>query len=240
MRQVPLDFKYLIIGSGKMATHFCHYLTCLGYPYAQWARQTHSKDDLKPLLANATHVLVLISDKAIGDFIQTQVLPQARPAHQIILHFSGQLTIDGAYSTHPLGTFPSTLYPNEMYYQVPFILSQTSPELAALLPGLSNPSFKIPAAQKAYYHALCVLSNNFSVILWKKFFQELENTLQLPPQIGLSYLSQTFYNLSHHPNSANTGPLARKDLSTIAANLQALEHDSFCRIYEAFVNLENI
>jgi predicted short-subunit dehydrogenase-like oxidoreductase (DUF2520 family) len=103
------------------------------------------------------------------------------------------------------------------------------------LPGLLNPNFKIPHASKAYYHALCVLANNFSTLLWQRFFSELRDTLHIPEEAGVLFMEQTFNNLRNNHQTALSGPLSRDDLPTIEKNLQALSNDPFLDVYQAFI-----
>ena len=231
MRQVPAS--YLIIGSGRMAKHFCHYLSLLKLPYYQWARNTHTENALHSIIPDFSHILLLINDGEIDSFTKQLPIHQA----QILVHFSGQLSLDNIHSAHPLCTFAHELYNSEIYQSIPFILTEGSPPLSILLPGLPNAAYHITQEQKAFYHALCVLSGNFTCILWKKFFHELEKTLNLPPEVGIPYLNQISYNLRNNPQGALTGPLARKDNNTIQANLNALKNDEFLIIYQAFANL---
>ena len=138
---------------------------------------------------------------------------------------------------HPLGTFSTQLYEKELYLSIPFIVEENSPSISTLLPLLPNQSHAIPKDLKAYYHALCVLSANFSCILWQKFFHELQQTLNLSPTVGLTFLNQTFLNLAQNPHGALTGPLVRGDQETIKANLAALKDDRFLSVYQSFVAL---
>jgi predicted short-subunit dehydrogenase-like oxidoreductase (DUF2520 family) len=233
MRQVPTETMYLIIGFGRMAKHFCHYLSLLHIPYLQWSRNNQSEQALQTLIRQATHIILLISDSQIEDFAKKVNIQD----HQILVHFSGQLSLENIYSAHPLSTFTHELYNAENYLQIPFILEENSKTLSEILPGIPNCSYHIPRALKAYYHAICVLSANFSCILWQKFFHELENTLSLPSSVGLPYFQQTMQNLVKNPQGALTGPLARKDQKTIQANLQALENDKFQEVYQSFVKI---
>ncbi len=229
MRQVP---TYLIIGNGRMASHFCHYLKLLSLPFLQWARKTHSIADLQLSLNKATHIVVLISDSSIPTFINNLTLSEKK----IIIHFSGMLSIPNAYSAHPLMTFSHDLYDKHGYEQIPFILEEGSPNLSTLLPGLPNQGYFIPPALKPFYHALCVMSNNFTCLLWQKINHELSHSLNLPPEIILPYITQTFKNLTYNPHGSLTGPLVRGDKVTINKHLAALESDDFLEIYQAFVN----
>jgi predicted short-subunit dehydrogenase-like oxidoreductase (DUF2520 family) len=111
------------------------------------------------------------------------------------------------------------------------------PTLDELLPGLPNPAFAIPASERPYYHALCVMAGNFSTILWQKLLAEFQGRLHLPAAAAFPYLAQVAANITSDPDRALTGPLARGDAQAIAANLAALEGDPFHAIYSAFVKV---
>lgn len=228
MRQVPAN--YGIIGGGKMAKHFCHYLTLLKIPFLSWSRTVDAKH-LAILIENCNPILILISDAAIEPFINQHPELQKKT----LIHFSGQLVSKLTFGTHPLMTFTNKLYPLKTYERIPFILEAESPPFSELLPGLNNPSFSVKSELKAFYHALCVLSGNFTVLLWQKFFKELENTFQIPKKVSHVYLEQIMLNLQLDDQFALTGPLARGDQTTIDANLQALKNDPFQKIYQAFL-----
>ncbi|MDO8953719.1 MAG: DUF2520 domain-containing protein [Gammaproteobacteria bacterium] len=228
MRQVP---RYLIIGNGRVARHFRHYFTLLDIPYLAWHRQ-HSLTELKPLIAQASHILLLISDLAIDDFA-TQYLSQSL---SLKIHFSGSLISKYAYGAHPLMSFNSSLYSLEQYEAIPFVIDQNAPDFSELLPGLANANAKISFAQKAKYHALCVLSGNFSCMLWQKFIHSLEADFKLPQSFSYAYMRQLTQNLIEQPDMALSGPLVRNDQATIARNLEALEGDPFQAVYKSFIN----
>lgn len=238
MRQQSLkhDFFYTIIGDGRMATHFCHYLDLLFIPYWQWSRRLYignemrSETKLTEMVGQSTHVLLLIRDDAIEAFITAH--PEIK--EKKLVHFSGCLSVDFAYSAHPLMTFGPEKYLLSQYQQIPFIIEKEGPSFAELLPGLSNPNFKIAKAQKAFYHCLCVMANNFTTILWQKCFKEMENKWGIDKQYLFPFLQQTVMNLKIHQQTL-TGPLARNDLKTIGMNLAALENDAFYPVYAAFV-----
>jgi len=152
------------------------------------------------------------------------------------LHFSGQLVTDMAYAAHPLMTFGPELYTLQDYQKIPWILEQGSPEFSELLPGLTNPHFCISKREKNYYHALCVMANNFTTLLWSKFFDEMDDRFQIPKENLLPILRRTVTNLCDDHKKVLTGPLARGDKSTIAANLKSLEGDAYAEVYRAFVD----
>lgn len=231
MRQVPV---YAIIGDGRVARHFCYYFDLIGISYSQWSRRNDpARKRLTAMVQGADCILVLLNDTAIESFIRD--LPQANNKH--FVHFSAVLSIPTAHCCHPLMTFASGLYTLPTYHAIPFILQQDGPKFSELMPGLPNPHYTIDAKLKAFYHSLCVMSANFTCILWQKFFTELEETFHLPKELLHPYLEQTFYNLKYAGESALTGPLSRNDNATIEKNLQALAGDPFQKIYQAFTSI---
>jgi len=227
MKQVP---TYAIIGNGRLARHLTHYFNLLKIPFLQWARNTHSAADLKITAAQASHFLLPISDNAIESFIQKHSFLK----NKTLIHFSGSLITPLALGTHPLMTFSNDLYELATYTSIPFIYEENTP-WDDLFPQLPNPHYPLPLSLKPFYHTLCVMSNNFTTLLWQKFYQELSQTLKLPIDAIHPYLHQTFKNLLNNPHSALTGPLTRNDQFTISSNLKTLENDPFQNIYKAFL-----
>jgi predicted short-subunit dehydrogenase-like oxidoreductase (DUF2520 family) len=228
MRQVP---RYLLIGNGRVARHFQHYFSLLNVAFETWNRK-QTIDSLTKQAADATHILLLISDKAIDDFIATHLsYTQAK-----LIHFSGSLLSQYAYGAHPLMSFTETLYDLEHYQKIPFVLDHDAPEFETLLPCLSNPHFSLHKSLKPKYHALCVLSGNFSCLLWQKIFSSFESELHLPHEIAFPFLTQQTNNLLLNHKNALTGPLVRDDYKTIEKNINSLANDPFQEIYKAFVN----
>jgi predicted short-subunit dehydrogenase-like oxidoreductase (DUF2520 family) len=223
--------QYLIVGSGRVARHFAEYCRLLQQPFLTWSRKQNVSDsDLQRQSSLCSHVLLLISDSAIADFLTAH--PFLR--EKVLVHFSGALEIEGVASAHPLMTFGPELYTLLEYQRIPFVLTEGSP-FAEILPGLPNPSFHLRPQDKAYYHAWCVMSGNFTTLLWQNLRARLE-TMGLPADIIQPYFEQTTKNILINPQGALTGPLARRDLVTVEKNLRALRehHDSFEKVYRAF------
>jgi predicted short-subunit dehydrogenase-like oxidoreductase (DUF2520 family) len=219
--------SYLIIGNGRLAKHFSFYFNQLGLKVQQWSR-SDSSAALSRSLVSSSHVLLLISDYAIEAFIQQHPVL----ATKIVLHCSGSLQTDLAYGVHPLMTFSQALYDLATYQQISLVFdSQQDPQY--LLPGLANPSYYLPKQAKAYYHALCVMANNFSTLLWQKFFSELEQRYAIPKEAGQLFLQQTLNNISQDPGKALTGPLVRNDHITLSHDLAALAGDEFAPVFTA-------
>lgn len=227
---------YTIIGWGRVARHISHYFRIEKIPFRIWSRRRPQKkepewrSDLVDALRGCSHVLLLVSDGAVEECIRST--PALRG--KTLVHFSGSLVSPLACGAHPLMTFAGELYPVQTYRAVTFILERGRPGFQELLPGLNNPHFYIEAEQKPLYHSLCVLSGNFTTILWSKFLEELEGTLGVPAEAAYPYLRQVARNLERGGEPPLTGPLARGDWETVRRNLEALSGDPFEAIYRAF------
>ena len=230
MRQVPSPaaIPFGLIGNGRVARHLHHYLDLLQLPVRRWARS--SGCDPVEAMAPCGTVMVLISDAAIEPFLAAW---PALAAHRLV-HCSGGLVTAAAECAHPLMTFGPDLYDLTVYQHIAFVLDAGRTPFADLLPGLPNPSFTIDAADRPPYHAHCVMAGNFTTLLWRKLFDLLEQRLGIPDEAAHPFLIRTVQNLMTDPGRALTGPLARGDGATIAANLAALEGDPFAEIYSAF------
>ena len=101
--------------------------------------------------------------------------------------------------------------------------------------GDQNPAFSIPVTDRPYYHALCVMAGNFSILLWVKLFDELQRRFDIPPAAAHPYLVRVMANVMAEGRCALTGPLSRGDTETIVLNLKTLAGDPFQAVYAAFV-----
>ena len=255
MGQVPERADFLLIGDGRLARHLSHYFHKRNFhkrklTVERWSRRRGVIDSgtgapacgLDELLRRADRVLLAIRDDALEDFAARH-RDEAAP-ETLWIHFSGSAVIDGVWSAHPLSTFARSLYDDETYASIPFVIEAEGPPFAELLPGLDNPSAAIPRQQKALYHALCVCAGNFTQILWQQLFSVFEGRLGLPPDLARPYLRQTAHNLDQAAGrDVLTGPLARRDHQTIEQNLTALRGaglTELARIYESFLELADI
>lgn len=219
----------LIVGSGRLATHFKHYFHLMKAPCLNWNRKEHSISDLQQKLRSAKIVWLMISDSSLSDFVNSHLSDFSGS----IIHSSGALEIDKALSLHPLMTFGPSLEDLSFYQSIPFVGCKEK-TLVSNFPDWKNSFHVLDAKNKALYHALCVTSGNFTTILWQeslKGFQEIG----LPASIAQPYLKQVMSNLLENPNQALTGPLARKDRATVTKNMSSLEGRSLSSIYQAFV-----
>lgn len=223
----------LLVGNGRLARHFRRYFSILEMPYLTWSRQEQGVQVLAKYLDEVSVVMLLISDAAIESFIAEHQLLSKSIA---VVHCSGSLSIPGVQSAHPLQTFSQADYTLEEYERIPFIVEQGKQDFLALFPLLKNPVYQIDALQKPYYHALCVMANNFSTLLWQHYFERMHNCLGIPPEATKLLLQGTLQNLMSDPDNSLTGPFSRKDFKVVEENLKSLEQraDPMHLVYSAF------
>ncbi|WP_192483736.1 MULTISPECIES: Rossmann-like and DUF2520 domain-containing protein [Cysteiniphilum] len=235
MRQVSHSLganpSYGIIGNGRLARHIQFYFKLKNIPHTLWHRQ--QSDSPEDVLNQSNIILLAISDDAIDAFLDDH----PRLNDKLCVHFSGALVSQHALSYHPLMTFSSEFQDLDFYQNLLFVGEDNAPTFSTIFPQLTNPCIQIPQAKKAYYHALCVMANNFTTLLWQKFFNEMTTVFNASLNDLKPYLKQTLLNIDSDYSNALTGPLKRQDLQTIKHNLDALEEDAFVKIYQAFVDV---
>lgn len=230
---------YALLGGGRLARHFRHYLSLLDLPATGWARDRSNPlnsslaadagERLRLVTAMASHVLLLVSDGAIGSLLRRYPFLHEKT----LVHCCGALSFPNVAGAHPLMTFGPELYSLGEYREVPFMV-ETGYDMTAILPGLPNPAFPIAVKDKAAYHALCVAAGNFPQILWRAAGQRFER-LGLKPDTLKLYLQRALQNFLASPSEALTGPLARGDVATVERNLASLRDDALQDLYRAFI-----
>jgi predicted short-subunit dehydrogenase-like oxidoreductase (DUF2520 family) len=218
---------YGLIGRGRVATHLARYLELEGIPLIHWNRGM----DLRPgaALRCADILLLAISDDAIEPFIAANGELRDRP----LVHFSGSLTTETAHGFHPLMTFGPEPYDLETYRSMAFVAEKAAPPFDTLFPDLCNTCALIETDLKPLYHALCVLSGNFTTILWSKAMQDFEQRLHLPREVLYPFLERTAANTLRQGSAALTGSLARGERGTVERDLEGLAGDPFREVYLA-------
>ncbi len=233
MRQVP-KMTFLIIGNGRTARHMAYYLSSLGHTISQWHYKTNNKEDLPRFYSQSDRVLLLIKDSAIESFLNEFSFLRTTKT----IHFSGALVVSGIQNIHPLISFNMDLFEPDFYPKIPFaIFEESNTNLDSLVPGLSNPTLYIPKEMKPLYHGLCVASGNFMVLLWQLVGEQFQKQFSANPDLLIPYLDSITNNLKTNWAQALTGPIARKDESTLLKNYQALSSTPLKEIFEAHVRL---
>jgi 2-dehydropantoate 2-reductase len=227
-----LKKRYLVVGNGRLAKHLCHYFTLMKIEYTQWYKE-QKRDLLQNAVSNSDIVLLAISDGSIESFIDSE---KKLLKGKTLIHFSGALVTEKATGCHPLMTFTEELYDLELYTSILFCLDEGSPDFNLLFPELPNPHIIIPGRLKPYYHSLCVLANNFTCILWQKFYDEMIENFGAEPKNLDNFLKRTTSNIINNYKTCLTGPLARDDKETIKKNIASLNLDPFKKVYQSFVD----
>lgn len=228
MRQVP---HYLIIGNGRVARHFSHFMESSGFALSRWHRGV-PLPVLKQSLATSSHVIVAISDDAIEGFAAEHL----NHFSGVKIHFSGAAVVPGVHGAHPLMTFGQKMYAVPFYSTIPFVVEDDAPDFNDLLPGFRNQHVRIKKSDKARYHALVAMAGNLSCLLWQRMFAAFEKDFGFDAKIGLPYMQQQAENLESDYKAALTGPLARGDQETIKKHLNVLAQEpQWQAVYQAFV-----
>jgi len=218
---------YGLIGRGRLARHLAHYLALEGCAVAVWHRGLDT--DPATALAGSEVVLLAISDEAIAGFAARH----PGFGERTLVHFSGSLVVPGIVGLHPLMTFGPELYDLATYRTIPFVGERGGVGFPEIFPDLVNPHHELNPADKPLYHALCVLSGNFTTLLWGKAMSDFETRLGLPGAALVPFLSRTAANTVAHRDRSLTGPLARAEHTTIGRDLEALQGDPWQEVYRA-------
>ena len=228
MGQVP----YGLIGSGRAAKHLKYYFQLLGLEVETWSRSTDSEIAPDEKLSACRTVLLAISDRALEPFIRRH----PRLITKKLVHLSGGLYTSLAPSAHPLVAFGDVLFSPDFYPKIPFVWERGSSRFQDFFPELRNPHFEIEPTQKSLYHALCVFSGNFSTLLWQGAARQMHEKFDIPFEALVPYLDSVVGNLKHSPDTALTGPLARRDHETLQRDLDALRDPATRQIFLSFIN----
>jgi predicted short-subunit dehydrogenase-like oxidoreductase (DUF2520 family) len=226
--------RYVIVGTGRVGTSMAAWLARFGHDVATLSHAAARADPAgaRAALAAADIVAAAIPDGALAGWAGTN---REALEGRLAIHFSGALAVAGLWSYHPLFSFPRTALPGEVMDRI--ALQAGAPPLAAVFPGAPNPEFTVPDADRALYHALAVLSGNFAAHLWNEAARIFAERFVLPPEKVLApYLAGIVDRFAESPLDSLTGPVARRDEATVAANLAALAGEPrLAALYRAFL-----
>jgi len=236
LRQVPsnnIQYSYLIVGNGKLSKHFQNYFSLKNISYKVWTRS--SEEAFQSIGQYAGSILVLIKDDELQNFIESN--HKKLSTYKTWIHCSGMLSTSLAESVHPLMTFTDELYDLKNYESICFITEKGRKSFKELFPELKNSNYQIESSEKTLYHAFCVLSGNFTTMIWQFFFDYLKSK-NLPESAAYLYLTAVTDNLKI--NSAPlTGPVQRNDNNTIKKHLESLSNHPVKNIYISFLEAYN-
>ncbi len=217
---------YGIAGAGRASAHLQAYFRLLKVPYKAWGRRSGSGPG--EVLSSCHTIFVLLSDAAIGPFIESHPFLRGRT----LVHFSGSLSINGAYAMHPFMPLSSRKLTLAEYQAIPFAL-EPGVSLKRLVPEFRNPVLRVSKEDRPLYHALCALGANMPVMLWQKALAGLAR-FGVTRDEAVRYFRASLDNFSSSPDTALTGPIARGDTATINSDITALGKDPYSGIYSAF------
>lgn len=227
---------YTIFGAGRVGRNMAAYLSHLGHEAHLIARQEaeNAADKCREMIDRSDVVAAAIPDSALAGWAETW---RRACANKTVIHFSGALSVDGLFSYHPLFSFPKSQLSPAAMQAIAIARQEGAPPFAEIVPGALNPEFVVADADRAYYHALAVLSGNFASFLWNETAKGFSERLAIAPETVLaSYFAGLVDRFRESPFDSLTGPVARRDRTTVEANLAALENDpKLTGLYRAFL-----
>ncbi|MEZ5921669.1 MAG: Rossmann-like and DUF2520 domain-containing protein [Parvularculaceae bacterium] len=228
--------RLIIFGKGRVGSAFAVYASDLGHEVdaVSHAEADGAEAALFRRIAHADLVAAAIPDGALAGFAaRFGTAFQERPA----IHFSGALIIPGMSSYHPLYSFPASPLPPAMTRRIAIAREDGARPFGEILPGAANPEFAVPSKDRALYHALAVLSGNFSAHLWNETAKIFAGEFPDAPAGTLNaYFQSLVDRFGESPEASMTGPLARRDGATVKANLEALSGAPHLEaLYRAFL-----
>jgi hypothetical protein len=223
----------LLIGSGRFARHLQYWVSLHkeSVQLLNWNRKSNSIDELNEYLKKADFIWLAISDSSLLSFYEQHLTTTKAKC----IHFSGAFHDERLVSAHPLMSFPDELMKKEVYPSIHFALTGVN-SLTEALPHFLNSYSLLPPQDKAFYHALCVITGNFPQLLWSETLKEFEK-IKIPHSAIEVYINQITANFIQLKQKSLTGPFIRKDFSTINKNLQALATSKLKLIYQKFVEV---
>jgi len=260
MGQVPNN-DILIVGCGRMATHWGFYLKSLGISFNQWHRGLEVDF---PNASPFSFIFLALPDDSIASFYEKNL----RNFKGTTVHFSGSFYHQKIVGCHPLCSFGPKLYEPRFYRNIPLVFDDpsfaknfittgtntntntntntrtgkanfNSQQIQSLWNQLPNPTYFIKPEKKALYHSLCVLSANLPQMIWQECSKQADD-LGLPKNILSSLLEKTFSNFIQNPEACLTGPLARGDQSTLQRGLESLASNPLLPFYRDAIALADI
>lgn len=228
--------RVLIFGAGRVGTSLARYAAHLGNEVSIVSRGEALSDRaaVSTRIGKADLVAAAIPDDRLADWREEWA---AEIGDRRAIHFSGALTIAGLRSYHPLYSFPIEALAPATMARIAIAREEGAPHFASILRGAANPEFVVRAEDRPYYHALAVLSGNFAAHLWNETAKGVAARFGLPPEEILgTYLAGVVDRFRESPFDSLTGPVARQDAKTVAANLAALAGEPRLKaLYEAFL-----
>ena len=188
-----------------------------------------------------TFLLVAVPDDALPSVVRRLAGEWAMREGTTLVHTSGVLSASVfdplrsrrpvCLSIHPLCSFLGRDGRATDFSEVYFGVEGDDLAFAdTIVKGLGGKPIRIPAGQKQLYHAGCTFASNYLVALLD-MAEQLLCKAGLPekevPRVLAPLVDATLVNVGlRRPAAALTGPVARGDVKTVSAHLDALELDA--------------
>ena len=258
--------KVGIIGGGKVGSCLAEYLKAVGQLGAITGSSVeHSKDlaekfavmycDNNKLVELTDVILITVPDRIISTVAQAIAEKNSSLQKKIFLHCSGSLGLEplaclkecGAHvgSLHPLQSFAGGAADLKGVYMAvdgdPAAL-KAAEQLVRIFGGVS---FRVPAAERAAYHAAACICSNYAVVveaLAQKLMSRWTGSDEAAWQALLPLFKGTAANLlgTKNPGAVLTGPIARGDVETVTKHLAVIPkelNEVYCSLGLAAVQL---
>lgn len=228
--------RIFVFGTGRVGASFVQYARHLRHDVAGAGRRAC---DENPAAARRAVAGADIVAAAIPDDLLSAWFDEWRSVigEKTVIHFSGAAEIVGMLGYHPLYSFPKEPLAPETMRQIAIARAVGAPPFSAILPGATNPELEVAVADRAFYHALAVLSGNFAAHLWNETALAFGSRFSTPPgDVMAFYLAGVVERFRENPLNSMTGPVARRDAGSVAANLAALDgHPRLKALYLDFL-----
>ncbi len=246
--------RLFVLGAGRAGRGLAAALSTAGVPVTLHGRRAEpdanpaiTAGPVAPMLANVDVALIAVRDSQIDGAVQ-ELLAASPPERLVILQASGGIE-PGAYREardrgHPCGTF-HPLLPLADEHEAARLFrgawvgidgdSAARAWSERLAVALGAQTLEIPA-NRALYHAGAVLASNFLGVLsalGAKAMHEAGVDSDAAPAATHTLTMAAAENLrTGDPGRVITGPIARGDVATVRAHLEALSpHPGLSEVY---------
>lgn len=258
--------KVGIIGGGKVGACLAEYLKAAGQLGAiTGSSAEHSKElsekftvtycDNNKLVELTDVILITVPDRSIGEVAQAIAKSNILLQKKIFLHCSGSLGLEPLACLKGCGALVGSLHPLQSFAggaaDLKGVYMAVDGDTAALTAAeqlvriFGGVSFRVPAAERAAYHAAACICSNYAVAveaLAQKLMSRWTGSDEAAWQALLPLFKGTAANLleTKNPGAVLTGPIARGDAATVAKHLEVLPSELkhvYCSLGLAAVQL---
>lgn len=233
--------KFVIVGTGNVAWHLTDILSQVGHTCV--GAIASGQHERARAFATEFGIALLASANAIPSetdvvFIaapdaRISMIAQRLPDHLLVVHTSGMTPIDAIGQSQkavmwPLLSLTKGIRPQTSDWQ--WILQSEDPMVLERLNSWLPPSHKRLTtdndAVRQRIHLAAVFANNFVNHLYYLSEQLLPQDTESSFGLLMPLLRGQIHKLEHSgPYDSQTGPARRRDMSTLAAHRQLLQHN---------------